>query len=257
MTARNGPLAAISGASVGIGNAIARKLAGHGFRTALIGRSAERLQALAATLPQASAYVTDMADRRQVEQLFERMPPPDIWINNAGVARGQPDIDEVSGDDVDCVIDTNLKGALHASRLAAAGMRKRGTGHIVTITSAAAFNAYRGGNLYAVSKAALHMLNQCLRQDLGGTPIRVTEIAPGIVGDTEFSARRFDGDLTRYRHTYEGVEMLTADDIADAVHFCVTAPPRVNVELMLIYPVQQHGGSGKVHRRNSTVTRPP
>lgn len=257
MAGDNGSFVAISGASAGIGRAIAEKLAHAGFRVGLIGRSADRLNALAAELPNATAYVADMADRRQVENLFDRMPSPDIWINNAGVARGQSDIDRISGDDVDTVIDTNLKGALHASRLAASGMRERGKGHIVTITSAAAFNPYRGGNLYAVSKAALHMLSQCLRQDLGGTPIRVTEIAPGIVGDTEFSFRRFDGDLGRYQATYEGVETLTADDIADAVHFCVTAPPRVNVELMLIYPVQQHGGSGKVHRRKEQPPQSP
>jgi NADP-dependent 3-hydroxy acid dehydrogenase YdfG len=153
----------------------------------------------------------------------------------------------MSAEDLDLVLNTNLLGAMHACRLASSRMRVRGTGHIVNITSAAAFNPYRGGNAYAVSKAGLHMLSQCLRHDLGGTRIRVSEVAPGIVGDTDFIRRRFDGDMSRFESTYAGVEPLAAADVAAAVHYCVSAPPHVNVDLLMLYPVQQHGGGGVVH----------
>jgi 3-hydroxy acid dehydrogenase/malonic semialdehyde reductase len=241
-------LVAVTGASSGIGAAIARKFHAAGAQLILVARDQGRLRALAGELGNASGHSVDLTDRKQIERLFESIPTPDVWINNAGIAKGQKPLDATPADDIDEVLNTNLMGALHACRLAAGRMRERGTGHIVNITSAAAFNPYRGGNAYAISKAAVHMLTQCLRHDLGRTRIRVSEIAPGIVGDTDFIRRRFQGDLSKYEATYGEVETLTSEDVADAVHYCVSAPARVNVDLMVLFPVQQHGG-GVVHKR--------
>lgn len=245
-------LVAVTGASSGIGAAIARKFDHSGAELILIARDRGRLETLAAGLRKANCHSVDLADRRQIESLFERIPPPDVWINNAGIAKGQKALDSMEPADIDEVLNTNLMGAIHASRLAAAHMRERGTGHIVNITSAAAFNPYRGGNAYAISKAAIHMLTQCLRHDLGRTRVRVSEIAPGIVGDTDFTRRRFGGDMSKYEATYGGVETLMSEDVADAVHYCVSAPARVNVDLMVLFPVQQHSG-GVVHKRFDPV----
>jgi NADP-dependent 3-hydroxy acid dehydrogenase YdfG len=238
---------AITGASGGIGSAVARRFADDGADLLLIARDRSRLEELAAQCGRASWRSVDMSEVGQIEELFRGIDTPDVWINNAGLARGQKPLDAVSAEDLELVLNTNLLGAMHASRLASSRMRARGTGHIVNITSAAAFNPYRGGNAYAVSKAGLHMLSQCLRHDLGGTRIRVSEVAPGIVGDTDFIRRRFDGDMSRYESTYAGVEPLAAADVAAAVHYCVSAPPNVNVDLLMLYPVQQHGGGGVVH----------
>jgi 3-hydroxy acid dehydrogenase / malonic semialdehyde reductase len=249
MSLKEDAVVAITGASSGIGAAIARKLSNGHRRLILIARNEARLKELEIEISGAEARATDISIRSEVEALFAEIPTPDVWINNAGIARGQSPLDETSADDLDMVIDVNLRGALHAARLAMKGMRARGSGHVVMITSAAAFNPYRGGHVYSISKAGLHMLAQSLRHDINGLPIRVSEIAPGIVGDTDFSARRHNGDLSAFKSVYEGVETLTSADIADAVDYCISAPPRVNVDLMVIYPVQQHGGSGIVHRR--------
>lgn len=241
-------LVAITGASSGIGAAISRKFDRSAAELILIARDRGRLESLAAGLGKAKCHCVDLSDRRQIEALFSEIPAPDVWINNAGIAKGQKSLDAMAPADIDDVLNTNLMGAIHASRLAAARMRERGTGHIVNITSAAAFNPYRGGNAYAISKAGIHMLTQCLRHDLGRTRVRVSEIAPGIVGDTDFIRRRFDGDMSKYEAIYGGVETLTSEDVADAVHYCVSAPARVNVDLMVLFPVQQHSG-GMVHKR--------
>lgn len=245
-------LVAVTGASSGIGAAVARKFDHSGAELILIARDRGRLETLAAELRKAECHSVDVSDRRQIEKLFDRIPPPDVWVNNAGIAKGQKALDAMEPADVDEVLSTNLMGAIHACRLAANRMRERGTGHIVNITSAAAFNPYRGGNAYAISKAAVHMLTQCLRHDLGRTRIRVSEIAPGIVGNTDFIRRRFNGDMAKYEAIYGGVETLTPQDVADAVHYCVTAPARVNVDLMVLFPVQQHSG-GVVHKRFDPV----
>jgi len=249
-------IVAITGASSGIGAAIARRFARDGARLILIARAKERLVALAGELGNATAHPVDISERVEVEALLEALPTPDIWINNAGIARGQQPLDATAMDDIELVLRTNLMGALYASRIVMGRMRARGTGHIINVTSAAAFNPYKGGNSYAISKAALHMLTQCMRHDLGGTPIRVTEVAPGIVGDTDFSVRRFDGDMSRYERTYAGITPLSSADVAEAVHYCAAAPAHVNIDLVQIFPVQQHGGSGVVHRKRPTDPGP-
>lgn len=249
MAIAEGTVIGITGASSGIGAAIARVFARDPVRLMLVGRSQERLRALAQELPDATVHCVDVSDRRQVEAFLDRIPTPDIWVNNAGIAKGQAPLDAVPAEDIEAVLQTNLMGPLYASRIVMARMRQRGTGHLINVTSAAAFNPYRGGNAYAISKAALHMLTQCMRHDLGGTAIRVTEVAPGIVGDTDFSVRRFGGDMTRYDAVYAGVKTLTSADVASAVYYCASAPAHVNIDLVQIFPVQQHGGGGVVHRK--------
>jgi 3-hydroxy acid dehydrogenase/malonic semialdehyde reductase len=146
------------------------------------------------------------------------------------------------------VLDTNVMGVFNVAHAVLGAMRKRNSGHIVVISSSAAFYPYQGANAYGPSKAAVHMLCQCLRNDLGGTRVRVSEIAPAMVENTEFTAVRFRGDAERVTSTYEGLEVLQAEDVADAVYYCASAPARVNVDLMVIFPVQQHIGGAVMHR---------
>lgn len=242
MTIADNAVVAITGASSGIGMALARRFAGGGRKLLLIARRRERLEALARELPGAVACPLDLRDGEALAALMARHPPPDVWINNAGLARGMQPVDQTPAADLTDVITTNVQATLNATRLAAATMRRRGRGHIVNITSAAAFHPYKGGHSYAMSKAALHMLTQCLRHDFAGTAVRVSEVAPGAVGDTEFAERRFERAGGSFERAYGGITPLAAADVADAVHYCVMAPAHVNVELMLLYPVQQIGG---------------
>jgi NADP-dependent 3-hydroxy acid dehydrogenase YdfG len=127
-------------------------------------------------------------------------------------------------------------------------MRKRNSGHIIAVTSVAALYPYKGAGAYAPSKAAIHMFCKCLRNDLGGTRVRVTEIAPAMVQNTEFTTKRFSGNMDRVAATYQGLDVLRAEDIAEAILFAAAAPGRVNVDMMEIFPVQQHQGPNVMHR---------
>lgn len=246
----------ITGASSGIGASCARQFAQAGAKLVLVARRDNRLEELAAELKQAfnteSLLVPlDIRDRATVTSEFSNLPMPwksiDILINNAGLSRGLNKLHQGNIDDWEEMIDANVKGLLYATRTLVPGMVERGRGHVVNIGSIAGRGAYPGGNVYCASKAAVRAISDGLKQDLLGTPVRVTEVEPGLV-ETEFSIVRFHGDRDRAKTVYEDLTPLTPDDIADVVMFSVTRPAHVNISEVLVVPVDQANAT-QVHRR--------
>ena len=166
----------------------------------------------------------------------------DILINNAGLSRGLDKLHEGSFQDWEEMIDTNIKGLLYLTRFIVPGMVSRGRGDIVNLGSIAGRQTYPGGNVYCATKAAVRVISEGLKQDLLGTPVRVSSVDPGLV-ETEFSQVRFRGDSDRAKKTYQGLTPLTPDDIADVVFFCVTRPPHVNISEVLLMPIDQAGAT--------------
>ena len=193
----------------------------------------------------------DVCDRQAVNATLSNLPDPwnqiDILVNNAGLSRGLSKLHEGDIDDWEEMLDTNVKGLLYVTRAVVPGMVERQAGHVVNIGSTAGRVAYPGGNVYCASKAAVRAISDGLKQDLIGTPVRVTEIEPGLV-ETEFSLVRFHGDGDRAEKVYQDLTPLTGEDIADLVLFCVTRPPHVNISEMLVVPVDQANAT-LVHRR--------
>lgn len=237
----------ITGASAGIGEACARAFAAVGARLLLAARRGDRLSALAAEL-RADAGVEvqelemDVRDlgvvTRVIGDLSAEWRDIDLLVNNAGLGRG---IDPVqSGDprDWDEMIDTNLKGLLYLTRAVLPGMLERGRGHVVNIGSIAGREMYPGGAVYCATKAGVDAITRGLRMDLLGTPVRVTNVMPGLV-ETEFSVVRFRGDEERAAGVYRGYLPLTAADVADAVVYVATRPAHVNVDEIMLKPVAQ------------------
>ncbi len=237
----------ITGASSGIGQACARAFAAQGARLILAARRRERLEALVAELWSAHSTATwivtlDVRDRAAVERAIDSLPLEwqaiEVLVNNAGLSRGLDKLHEGNIEDWEEMIDTNLKGLLYVSRAVIPGMVQRGAGHIINLGSIAGREAYPGGNVYCATKAAVRALSQGLRMDLLGTPLRVSEVQPGMV-ETEFSLVRFHGDAARAQKVYEGLTPLTPDDIADVVVYCATRPPHVNLSEVLVMPTAQ------------------
>ncbi|MBD1936558.1 SDR family oxidoreductase [Microcoleus sp. FACHB-68] len=247
----------ITGASSGIGSACARMFAQAGAKLILSARRLDRLEQLAAELnekfcTQSHLLQLDVRDRAQVESALSSLPSSweaiDILINNAGLSRGLSKLHEGSIQDWEEMLDTNVKGLLYVTRTVVPGMVSRGRGHVVNIGSIAGRQAYPGGNVYCASKAAVRAISEGLKQDLLGTPVRVTEIEPGLV-ETEFSMVRFHGDNDRANKVYQDLTPLTAEDIADVVFFCATRPAHVNISELLIVPTDQASAT-LVHRRS-------
>ncbi len=233
----------ITGASSGIGQSCARAFAAHGSRLVLCARRYERLQQLAAALPVPTHLIQlDVRDRRAVESAVNALPDDfrdvDILVNNAGLSRGLSKLHEGDPDDWDEMVDTNVKGLLYVTRAVLPGMIARQRGHIVNIGSVAGHYAYQNGAVYCATKAAVKSITEALKQDLLGTPIRITSVDPGLV-ETEFSIVRFKGDVERAAKVYEGVTPMTPDDVADAILFCVTRPPHVNINFVMMMAVGQ------------------
>jgi NADP-dependent 3-hydroxy acid dehydrogenase YdfG len=246
----------ITGASSGIGLACARALAPLGVRLLLVARRYERLVALATELQAQYQSVClpqalDVRDRLGVHTWFEKLPLDwqciDVVINNAGLSRGLDKLQDGNINDWEEMIDTNLKGLLYVTRMVLPGMIQRGRGHVVNIASIAGIAAYPGGNVYCATKAAVRMLGDALKQDVLGTPVRVTTINPGLV-NTEFSPVRFRGDTERAQQVYRGLTPLTGQDVAETVVFCLTRPPHVNIQELTLLPTDQ-ANALLVHRR--------
>jgi len=237
----------ITGASSGIGASCARAFAAQGARLILAARRVERLEKMAAELRAAHGtavhwFQLDVRDQPAVERAVNGLPPEwqaiDVLVNNAGLSRGLDKLHEGNLQDWEEMIDTNIKGLLYVSRAVIPGMVKRGAGHIINIGSIAGYEVYPGGNVYCATKHAVRALSTGMRMDLLGTPIRVTNVQPGMV-ETEFSIVRFRGDRTRADKVYEGLTPLTPDDIADAIVYAATRPPHVNVAEITIMPIAQ------------------
>ncbi|MDT8368876.1 MAG: SDR family NAD(P)-dependent oxidoreductase [Longimicrobiales bacterium] len=245
----------ITGATAGIGAACARRLAREGARLILIGRRAQRLDALAAELRaehsiEVRTAPLDVRDREAVEALRDALAAegftPDVVVNNAGKARGLDPLHEGDAADWDEMIDTNLKGLLWVTRAFLPAMVEANRGQIVNIGSTAGRWTYPRGNVYASTKFAVKALTEGMNLDLLGTRVRVSSVDPGLV-ETEFSEVRFHGDEERAREVYEGFEPLHPEDVADAVAYVVNAPEHVDVfNLVLLPTAQRH--SMLVHR---------
>ena len=249
--------ALVTGASSGFGAAIARRFANAGARVVACARRADRLAALAAELgDRVLAIELDVRDRAAVEFAVAELPPAfsaiDVLVNNAGLAKGLEPAQRANLDDWDQMVDTNCKGLVYLTRAALPGMVARGRGHVINIGSVAGSYPYPGGNVYGASKAFVHQFSLNLRSDLHGTGVRVTCVEPGLAGGTEFSTVRFDGDQERARAVYAGLEPLSAEDVAEAVHWAASLPAHVNVNVIELMTVAQSFAPFQIHRRPAT-----
>lgn len=237
----------ITGASSGIGAACANIFAQAGAKLILAARRQEKLEQLAEQLGKdydCESYLLpmDVCDLSQVQSALSNLPETwsniDILINNAGLSRGLDKVQEASIQDWEEMIDTNIKGLLYVTRTILPGMIARGRGHIINIGSIAGHQTYPGGSVYCATKAAVKSISEGLKQDLLGTPIRVSSVDPGMV-ETDFSAVRFHGDTERANKVYQGVTPLTPDDVADVIFFCATRSPHVNINEVIMMPTDQ------------------
>ncbi len=245
------PIAIVTGATSGIGEACARRFHAAGYRVIITGRNSARLDALKNELGEdVLPLVFDVRERIAADAAIASLPEEwkqiDVLVNNAGLALGLEK--EYEGDyrDWDTMIDTNIKGLLYMTRAVVPGMVERGKGHIVNIGSVAGDAAYANGNVYCATKAAVKAITDGLRIDVADTPIRVTLLKPGLV-ETRFSEVRFHGDAERAANVYKGIVPLTGDDIADAALYAVQAPAHVQIAEMLILATHQASGS-VIHR---------
>ena len=243
MTARiAGQLALVTGASAGIGEACARRLARDGANLELWARRADRLERLASQIEaecgaRVATAAVDVRDcdavQARSERLIEEAGPPGILVNNAGLAAGLAPVHEGRLDDWNRMIDTNIKGLLFVTRSLLPAMIRRGSGHVVNIGSVAGRQVYPGGGVYCASKYAVQALTEAAIVDTLGSGVRVSGVNPGLV-ETEFSLVRFDGDEERARTVYQDVDALQPEDVADVVSFVVNAPPHVNLADVLV-----------------------
>ena len=246
----------ITGASSGIGEATAIKLAKEGYHLILNARRSERLEKLKSELEtqfkiKVLLSIFDVSLRDEVSKAISGLPDEwkkiDVLVNNAGLASGMSSIEEGDMDDWDLMIDTNIKGLLYVSRNIIPLMIQHKTGQVINIGSIAAKETYANGNVYCATKFAVDALNKSMRIDLLKHDIKVTAIHPGAV-ETEFSIVRFHGDVERAKKVYEGFENLVADDIAEAIWFAVSRPHHVNINELTIMPLAQ-AQAGVIQRK--------
>jgi 3-hydroxy acid dehydrogenase/malonic semialdehyde reductase len=240
----------VTGASSGFGAAFARRFAADGARVVACARRPDRLAALG---PDVLPLVVDVRDRAAVAAAVNELPAShaeiDILINNAGLALGMQPAYRSELNDWEQMLDTNCRGLMNCTHAILPGMVDRGRGHVINIGSTAATYPYPGGNVYGATKAFVRQFSLNLRSDLHGTGVRVTCVEPGMVGGTEFSVVRFGGDTERAGQVYDGMMPLTADDIAEAVHWAARQPPHVNVNTIELMPVAQSFAPFQVHRQ--------
>jgi NADP-dependent 3-hydroxy acid dehydrogenase YdfG len=241
-------IAVITGASSGIGAATARMLAGNGFQVVLGARRLERVEEIAAEIG-GEAAALDVSDPSSVVELAERISRCDVLVNNAGGALGLAPISEADEEQWRQMYEANVLGTMRMTRALLPRLIESGDGHIVTITSIAGFESYRGGAGYIAAKHAQRSMLRNLRLELLGEPVRVTEIAPGMV-ETEFSVVRFGGDEEAARRVYAGMKPLTAEDVAECIRWAVTQPSHVNIDEIVVRPRDQAAAT-EVHRDSS------
>lgn len=242
----------ITGASSGIGNGCARKFAKEGWNLILNARNESKLKELKSELeseyPEIEIYLLpfDVRNREQIKAAWEALPSEwkmiDVLVNNAGLVIGVDKEFEGNLDEWDIVIDTNIKGLLAMTRLVVPGMVERGRGHIINIGSIAGDAAYPGGSVYCATKAAVKALSDGLRIDLVDTPLRVTNIKPGMV-ETNFTVVRYRGDKDAADNFYKGIRPLTGEDVAETVYFAASAPEHIQIAEVLLMPTYQATGT--------------
>ena len=242
----------ITGASSGIGAATAKLLAAEGHRLILCGRRIERLEDIAKQCNTESHVLAfDISDREETTHAVSTLPDAwrnvDVLVNNAGLALNVLPADECPLEDWDTMIATNIQGLLTMTRTLLPSMKEHATGHIINISSIAGSYAYPGSNVYGATKAFVSYFSQALRSDILGSPVRVSNIEPGMV-ETEFSNIRFKGDNARADSVYDGVQPLVAEDIAETIRWCIAQPPHVNINRIEVMPVMQALGGPKVFK---------
>lgn len=245
----------ITGATSGFGWECAKRFAQDGEKLILIGRRNRRLESLTDELKHLTSIHTitlDVRKRHEVEKNLENLPDEfsqvDVLINNAGLALGIEPAYEIDIDDWETMVDTNIKGLMYFTRMVLPGMIDRNRGHIINIGSIAGNWPYPGGNVYGGTKAFVKQFSRNLRADLIGKSIRVTNIEPGMA-ETEFSLVRFKGDAEKASKVYEGTKPLTAEDIAEIVHWAVNLSPHININLIEVMPTCQSWGHLAVDRK--------
>lgn len=243
----------VTGASAGFGAAIARVFVKGGHRVVATARRKDRLDTLAAELGDALLPIElDVRDRAAVEAVPAALPAEfaalDVLVNNAGLALGVEPAHLASLDEWQTMIDTNCSGLVTVTRTLLPGMVARGRGHVFNLGSVAGNYAYPGGNVYGATKAFVRQFSLNLRADLVGTPLRVTDIEPGLCGGTEFSNVRYRGDDSKAANVYANVAPLTAEDIADTLYWIATRPAHVNINTIEMMPVAQAPAGLTVHR---------
>lgn len=243
----SGSIVFVTGASAGIGEACAFAFAREGARLLLAARRVDRLEKMREKLMEAGAadvhaFGLDVRDCSAVESAVANLPKEwraiDVLVNNAGLSRGLDKLHEGKVEDWDEMIDTNVKGLLYVSRAVVPGMVERGRGHVINMGSTAAEITYPKGAVYCATKAAELAINDGLRMDLLGTPVRVTSIDPGMV-ETDFSLVRFRGDEERAAKVYKGLTPLTPEDVADAIVWAATRPAHVNISRVVMTTIDQ------------------
>jgi 3-hydroxy acid dehydrogenase/malonic semialdehyde reductase len=246
-TSLTGKVVLITGASSGIGAACAARFAAEGARLLLAARRLDRLRQITAPLQAAGAEAVltvpmDVRNNKQVQSTLEGLATEwrsiDVLINNAGLSRGLQKVQEGHVEDWEEMIDTNVKGLLYVTRAVLPGMLARGAGHVINLGSTAAHLAYPNGAVYCATKAAEFRITEGLRQEMLGTPVRVTTVDPGMV-QTEFSEVRFRGDKQRAATVYQDITPLTAEDVADAIFWAATRPAHVNIAQILMTTIDQ------------------
>jgi 3-hydroxy acid dehydrogenase/malonic semialdehyde reductase len=250
----SGRIALVTGATSGFGLATAEAFARAGARVVATGRRRDRLDALAAAHPgKVHAAALDLQDRPAIEPFVRDLPAGfseiDVLVNNAGLALGLEPAQRASLEQWDTMIETNCRALVALTRAVLPGMVSRNRGHVVAVGSVAGEYPYPGGNVYGATKAFVRQFMKNLKADLLGTAVRVTNVAPGMAGDTEFSLVRFGGDAQRAAKVYEGVTPLRPEDVAEAILWAVTLPPHVNVNTIELMPVQQGFSPFAISRR--------
>jgi 3-hydroxy acid dehydrogenase / malonic semialdehyde reductase len=246
-TKLTGSVVFITGASSGIGEACAFAFAREGAKLLLAARRVDRIEAMRTKLTEAGAQDVhaiglDVRDNAAVEAAVAGLPDAwraiDVLVNNAGLSRGLDKLYQGQIDDWEEMIDTNVKGLLYVTRAVVPGMVERGRGHVINMGSTAGEMTYPNGAVYCATKAAERAINDGLRQDVLGTPVRVTSIDPGMV-ETDFSLVRFHGDEKRAEKVYQGLTPLKPEDVADAIVWAATRPAHVNIARVVMTTIDQ------------------
>ena len=237
---RTRPVAVVTGASSGIGAATAAALGRRGYQIVAGARRIQRVQRVVGDL--GMALPLDVTNQKSVDafvaQVSKAFGRVDVLVNNAGLASGLTPVAEARDDDWIAMWEVNVLGLMRMTRACLPLLRKAKHGHIVNLGSIAGFEVYKGGAGYTASKHAVRAISRTLRLELNGEPIRITEVAPGMV-ETEFSLVRFRGDRKAAKAVYQGVKPLVAEDIADCIVFAVTRPPHVDIDEIVIRPIAQ------------------
>jgi 3-hydroxy acid dehydrogenase / malonic semialdehyde reductase len=228
----------VTGASSGFGAAIVRRFAAGDFRVIAAARREDLLADLAKETG-AVPVTLDVRDTPSVEATLAGLGEVDVLVNNAGLALGLDPAQRADLGEWEQMIQTNCTGLVTCTRAVLPGMVERGRGHVINMGSIAASYPYPGGNVYGATKAFVRQFSLNLRSDLHGTGVRVTCIEPGMAGGTEFSLVRFGGDQAKADAVYDGVQPLSAEDVAEAVFWSASLPPHVNINTIELMPVAQ------------------